>query len=60
MTKRCDFCEKTFKDGEDVMAICPVRYKEISSRIAYSLSKPDVVNYLYHPECFEEFIGELA
>ena len=59
MRKPCDFCEEVFKDGEIVFAICPVKYKEIPSKVAYSLSVPKEVKELYHQECFFDAFGEI-
>ncbi len=60
MVKSCDFCNMAFIDGEAVTAIVTARFKLIPSRVNYALSVPEGCQEMYHPECFEEFIGELA
>lgn len=59
MQKTCDFCSVPFKDEETVLIISPVTYKEIPSRVAYSLSAPREVREIYHEECFLEAFGDI-
>lgn len=59
MQKTCDYCNEVFQTGEVLFAICPVKYKEIPSRIAYSLSTPQEVKELYHQACFFDAFGDI-
>jgi hypothetical protein len=60
VTKTCDYCQEIFKDGEIVYAVCPVKYKQIPSRVVYSLSTPREVKEIYHPGCFIDAFGDLG
>lgn len=51
MVKRCDYCERPFRDGDHVRAVVLSVYHDIPSARSYAIEKPYDCLQLRHLNC---------
>ncbi len=53
MIKLCVVCDRPFKEGDTVVALCVSQYHQLPSRVAYAISPPIECIDIVHMECHE-------
>ena len=57
MQKACYFCDNLLHDEEPITIVYDGFYRDIPSRVHFSVSAPEEISEMYHRECYERIVA---